>query len=172
MLTPRDIKYRINVGKFRMIITDLENTGKVEEICNECPSLTARMIADGEKQGWASFPYEFLYPAPVSHRSVSITDSRKTRSSDPMLIYFTSGTTGEPKMVLHNNKYLLGHIVTARLWQDIRHNDLHFTVSDTGWAKCAWGKIFGQWIESACNFVYHFDGRFQAAEVLPLLEKY
>ncbi len=172
MLTSRDIKYRINVGKFRMIITDLENSGKVEEICNECPSLTARMIADGGKQGWASFPYELLYPAPVSHRSVSIPDSRKTRSSDPMLIYFTSGTTGEPKMVLHNNGYPLGHIVTARLWQDIRHNDLHFTVSDTGWAKCARGKIFGQWIEGACNFVYHFDGKFQATEVLPLLEKY
>jgi acetyl-CoA synthetase len=89
-----------------------------------------------------------------------------------MLIYFTSGTTGEPKMVLHNHGYPLGHMVTARLWQDVKHNDLHFTVSDTGWAKCAWGKIFGQWIEGACIFVYHFNGKFQATEVLPLLEKY
>ena len=89
-----------------------------------------------------------------------------------MLIYFTFRHTGEPKMVLHNHGYPLGHTVTARLWQDIKHNDLHFTVSDTGWAKCAWGKIFGQWIEGACIFVYHFTGKFHATEVLPLLEKY
>ena len=111
MLTSRDMKYRVNKGKFRMIITDLENAPKVEEICNECPTLTTRFLADGELKGWASFPYELLYPAPVSHRSVSIPDQRRTRSTDPMLIYFTSGTTGEPKMVLHNHGYPLGHIV-------------------------------------------------------------
>jgi len=172
MLTSRDIKYRVNQGKFRMVITDIENAPKVEEICDECPTLTNRLVADGERQGWASFPYELLYPAPVSHRSVSIPDTRRTKSTDPMLIYFTSGTTGAPKMVLHTHSYPLGHIVTARLWQDIRQNDLHFTVADTGWAKCAWGKIFGQWIEGACIFVYHFTGKFQATEVLPLLDKY
>jgi acetyl-CoA synthetase len=89
MLTSRDLKYRINKGKFRMVITDLENASKVEEICNECPTLTARVLADGELKGWASFPYELLYPAPVSHRSVSIPDDRRTKSTDPMLIYFT-----------------------------------------------------------------------------------
>jgi len=172
MLTPRDIKYRVNKGKFRMIITDLENSGKVSEICNECPTLTCRVVVDAELDGWASWPYELLYPAPVSHHSVSIPDLHKTKSSDPMLIYFTSGTAGEPKMVLHDHSYPRGHIVTARFWQDIRHNDLHFTVSDTGWAKCAWGKIFGQWIEGACIFVYNSKGKFNATEVLPLLEKY
>jgi acetyl-CoA synthetase len=89
-----------------------------------------------------------------------------------MLIYLTSGTSGEPKMVLHNPSYPIGHFVTARLWQDLHHNDLPFIVADTGWAKCAWGKIFGQWIEGACIFVYHFSGKFQATEVLLLLEKY
>ncbi|MDD3136472.1 MAG: AMP-binding protein, partial [Methanoregula sp.] len=172
MLTSRDIRYRVNKGKFRMIITDLENSGKVSEICNECPTLTCRFVVDAELDGWASWPYELLYPAPVSHHSVSIPDLHKTKSTDPMLIYFTSGTAGEPKMVLHDHSYPLGHIVTARFWQDIRHNDLHFTVADTGWAKCAWGKIFGQWIEGACIFVYNSKGKFNATEVLPLLEKY
>ncbi len=172
MLTPRDIRYRVNKGKFRMIITDLENSGKISEICNECPTLTCRFVVDAELNGWASWPYELLYPAPVSHHSVSIPDLHKTKSTDPMLIYFTSGTAGEPKMVLHDHSYPLGHIVTARFWQDIRHNDLHFTVADTGWAKCAWGKIFGQWIEGACIFVYNSKGKFNATEVLPLLEKY
>ena len=172
MLTEKDLLYRINRGGFRMVITDFENSGKIDGICAECPTLTTRFVVDGEIEGWASWPYELLYPAPVSHRSVSIPDSQKTKSTDPMLISFPSGTTGEPKMALHNHGYPLGHIVTARFWQDLRANDLHFTVSDTGWAKCAWGKIFGQWIEGACIFVYHFSGKFQATEVLPLLEKY
>ena len=89
-----------------------------------------------------------------------------------MLIYFTPRTTGEPKMVLHNHSHPLGHIVTARLWQDLNSNDLHFTSSDTGWAKCGWGKIFGQWIIGACVFVYDARGKFKATELLPLIEKY
>ncbi|HNX18205.1 MAG TPA: AMP-binding protein [Methanoregula sp.] len=172
MLTPRDIKYRVNKGKFRMVITNLENSGKVEEICNECPTLACRFIVDAELEGWASWPYELLYPAPVSHHAVSIPDEQRTKSTDPMLIYFTSGTVGEPKMVLHNHAHPLGQIVTARFWQDVKHNDLHFTVTDTGWAKCGWGKIFGQWIEGACLFVYNYSGKFNATELLPLLEKY
>ncbi|MEN6610426.1 MAG: AMP-binding protein [Methanoregulaceae archaeon] len=172
LLTARDLKYRINKGKFRMVITDLENSGKIQEICKECPTLTTRFLADAELEGWASFPYEMLYPAPVSHHTVSTPEPIRTRSTDPMLIYFTSGTTGEPKMVLHNNGHPLGHIITAQLWQDLTPNDLHFTVADTGWAKCGWGKIFGQWIAGACIFVYHYTGKFQATQVLPLLEKY
>jgi acetyl-CoA synthetase len=172
MLTPKDIKYRVNTGKFRMIITDLDNSSKIEEICNECPTLTARFLIDGEMPGWASYPYELLYPAPVSHRTVSMPIERKTRSTDPMMIYFTSGTTGEAKMVLHDHSHPLGHIITAKLWQDVTANDLHFTFSDTGWAKCGWGKIFGQWIQGACVFVFHILGKFNATEILPLSEKY
>ncbi|HPW10122.1 MAG TPA: AMP-binding protein [Methanoregulaceae archaeon] len=172
MLTPKDIKYRLNAGTFRMIITNLENSAKVEEVVTECSTLTCRFLVDGERPGWVSFPRELVYPAPVSFRSVSMPTGKKTLATDPMLIYFTSGTTGEPKMVLHNHSYPLGHLVTATLWQDVGENDVHFTSSDTGWAKCAWGKIFGQWIAGACIFVYDVRGKFKATELLPLLEKY
>ncbi|OPX70955.1 MAG: Acetyl-coenzyme A synthetase [Methanoregulaceae archaeon PtaB.Bin009] len=172
MLTPKDIRYRLNAGKFKMVITSLEHAGKVDEIAEECPSLSCRFLLDGERPGWISYPHELFFPAPVSHHSVSMPVDKKTLATDPMLIYFTSGTTGEPKMVLHNHAYPLGHLVTAGLWQDLTQNDLHFTYSDTGWAKCAWGKIFGQWIQGACLFVYDVRGKFKATELLPLMEKY
>ncbi len=172
MLTPKDLQYRINAGRFSLIITDMENSDKVEKICRYCPSLKQRILVDGDLQNWISYRYELCYPAPVSRSSISMPFAQKTHASDPMLIYFTSGTTGEPKMVLHNHAYPLGHIVTARFWHDLRSNDLHFTSSDTGWAKCAWGKIFGQWIEGACIFVYDARGKFKATELLPLIEKY
>jgi acetyl-CoA synthetase len=89
-----------------------------------------------------------------------------------MVIFFTSGTTGEPKMVVHDHSYPLGHIVTARFWHDLRVNDLHLTLSDTGWAKSAWGKFYGQWIEGSAIFVYDIRSKFNATEILPLIEKY
>jgi acetyl-CoA synthetase len=172
LLTPKDLQYRINEGNFRLVITDFENSEKIDIIHEDCPSLQTRFLVDGEKDGWVSYQKELLYPAPVSHRKVSMPYTNRTRSRDPMLIYFTSGTTGEAKMVLHNNAYPLGHIVTAKLWQDVRKNDVHFTYSDTGWAKCGWGKIFGQWIQGTCLLIYDVWGRFNATELLPLIEKY
>ncbi|KAF5039359.1 Acetyl-coenzyme A synthetase [anaerobic digester metagenome] len=172
MLTPKDIRYRIRAGKFRMIITNTENAEKIDGVADACPLLETLFLVDGERDGWASYPQEIDYPAPVSRHTVSMPVAKRTKSADPMMIYFTSGTTGEPKMVLHNQGYPLGHIITASLWQDLTPNDLHLTFSDTGWAKCAWGKIFGQWIAGACIFVYDIQGKFGATELLPLIEKY
>ena len=172
MLTPKDLKYRINIADIKMVITMEEQADKIEEIAKECPSLSCKVLIDGKRPGWISYPTELDYPAPVSAKIVNLPSMKKTKSTDPLVIFFTSGTTGEPKMVVHEQSYPLGHIVTARFWHDLRTNDLHFTLSDTGWAKSAWGKFYGQWIEGSAIFVYDIRSRFNATEILPLIEKY
>ena len=172
MLTSQDLKYRINIADIKMVITNQENAEKIDEIVKECPSLSCKIMIDGKRQGWISYPVELDFPAPVSTKIVSLPGMKKTKSSDPLVIFFTSGTTGEPKMAVHDQSYALGHIVTARFWHDIRTNDLHFTLSDTGWAKSAWGKFYGQWIEGAAIFVYDIRSKFNPTEILPLIEKY
>jgi acetyl-CoA synthetase len=172
MLTPKDLKYRITIAEIRMVITSREHADKVDEIAQECPSLSCKVVTDGERSGWISYPAELRCPAPASAGIAGMPGMEKTRSTDPLVIFFTSGTTGHPKMVLHDQSYALGHVVTARFWHDLRPSDLHFTISDTGWAKSAWGKFYGQWIEGSSIFVYDIRGRFNAAEIPPLIEKY
>jgi acetyl-CoA synthetase len=172
MLTPKDLKYRINAAKIKMVITDHENARKIEEICEECPSLMSRFVVDAEIPGWISYPVELKYPAPVSRHLTNLPGMEKTKSKDPLVIYFTSGTTGEPKMVLHNHALPIGHVTTGAYWLDLKENDLHFTLADTGWAKSSWGKFFGPWIQGACILVYDIRGKFKATELLPVLEKY
>ena len=114
MLTEQDLKYRINAADIKMVITNAENAHKVDAIFDECPSLVSKFIVDDEREGWISYPVELAYPAPVSSKLVHFHGLPRTKASDPMLIFFTSGTTGEPKMVLHEHSYALGHIVTGR----------------------------------------------------------
>jgi len=172
MLTAKDLKYRIQAADIKMIITMAEYAERVEEIREECPTLAVRLMIDGTRDGWVSYPVELDYPAPCSHKLVNLPGMRRTRSSDPLLIFFTSGTTGEPKMVVHDHAYPLGHLVTGQVWHDLHPNDLHLTTYDTGWGKRAWGKLYGQWIIGACIFVYDIRSRFHATEILPLLERY
>ncbi len=98
-------------------------------------------------------------------------ERRPNKATDPMLIYFTSGTTGEPKMALHDYGYPLGHITTAKYWHNIEADGVHFTIADSGWAKTAWGNFYGQWFMEGCQLVYDFD-RFHADEILSLVPKY
>ncbi len=95
----------------------------------------------------------------------------QTHVREPMLMYFSSGTSGNPKMVLHDSTYALGHIVTAKHWHNVRPDGIHFTIADTGWGKAVWGKYYGQWIMEACVFTYDFD-RFHAGEIMRLIDKY
>ncbi|HJJ42528.1 MAG TPA: AMP-binding protein [Methanocorpusculum sp.] len=172
ILTPHDLKYRINQGKFKMIVTDKENVWKIQEIAADCPTLEVKFLVDGELEGWIDYRKELVYPARASTNMIPLAKTARTKSSDPMLIFFSSGTSANPKMVLHTHDYPLGHIVTGKFWYDLTPSDLHFTVADTGWGKSSWGKFYGPWMQGACIFVYDYHGKFNATELLPMMEKY
>ncbi len=170
LLTPEDCQYRINIGKFKGIISSMDNTGKFDEIYDKCPTLQTRILVDGEKSGWVSYREEIRNA--ISRDELHPAFRADTKSSDPMLIMFTSGTSSHPKMVLHTHDLGLGHRVTAQLWQGSTSNDLQLTISDTGWGKNLWGNYFGQWVAGACLLIYDIRGKFHPEELLPLLEKY
>lgn len=172
LLTPADLKQRINFGKFKVIIADSSNADKVEAICDECPSLSDKVLVDGEREGWINYPVDIVYPVRLS--STAVTHSRRfsTKATDPLLLVFTSGTSKNPKLVSHNCAYPLAHRITAEIWHGLSSNDLHYTASDTGWAKNLWGNYFGQWIVGACVFIFDIRGKFDPDLVLPMLEKY
>ena len=173
LLTSQDIQHRIRYGKFKMVITDSENAHKFDEIYDDCPSLGIRLLVDGERPNWISYHAEIAGPnSTLSRHAVKSPVKIRTRSSAPMLLIFTSGTSKYPKMVMHNFAYPLGHQITAELWHNLKPNDLHMTVSDTGWGKNLWGNYFGQWIIGVCLFIYDIRGKFHADELLPLIEKY
>ncbi len=167
LLTPHDIEYRMNRAEAKAAIVSIEHAAKVDEVEENCPSMKIKMVLDGEHDGWISYNKEFE-DAPVS-----LPELPETKADEPMLIYFTSGTTSYPKMVLHSHgSYGFGHMVTAKYWQDLHAGDLHWTMSDTGWAKAAWGKIYGQWHQRATVFMRDARGRFNPQLTLELIQKY
>jgi len=168
LLTSKDIEYRINRSKACMVITDLDHVDRVEEVGHRCPSLKHFILVKAKRKNWISFEEE-IKKAP---RDLSVKDIKKTLSTDPMLIYFTSGTTGHPKMVLHTQSYPLGHEITARFAQALTKCDLHWAISETGWAKAAYGKLFGQMIVGAAIIQWETPGRFDADGLLQAMEKY
>lgn len=162
----RDIAYRIKQSGAAAAITNTDFAGRFEEAVPSCPALRALFVVGEERSGWVSYQRE-MASAPADFKIIE-----KTKSIDPLLIYFTSGTTGYPKMVLHSQAYALAHVVTARYVQDLWPEDLHWTIADTGWAKTAWGRLFGQWLQGATIFQHNSQGRFDAEKTLRLLEKY
>lgn len=170
LLTKKDIVYRVNVSGTKGIIctSDGDISNYIEEALPECPTLTVRAMAKGAKAGWQDFDKGVEVANDVFDRP---TGDAGVTNSDIMLMYFTSGTTGYPKMAAHNFTYPLGHIVTAKYWHNVDPDGLHFTVSDTGWAKSVWGKIYGQWLCEAAIFTYDFE-KFIADDILKKIEKY
>ncbi len=169
-LTKKDIVYRGNAAQVSAIVC-LPDEFVIEQVTaaqSEIPSLKTKIIVDKKIDGWehfedkiAEFPDTFERP----------TGEEANRWDDIMLVYFTSGTTGMPKMVQHNFAHPLGHIVTAKYWQQVQENKLHMSVSDSGWAKFGWGKIYGQWICGAVIFAYDMD-KFVPLNLLKKITEY
>ena len=152
-LTKKDIVYRAASAEVKMMVCvdDAYVVEQTEEALPESPTIKDKIIVAGEREGWHSFD-ELI--ADESDEFERPTGEEGVTSKDIMLIYFTSGTTGMAKAVCHNFAHPLGHILTARYWQQVQEDKLHMSVTDSGWAKFGWGKIYGQWIAGAALFVY------------------
>ncbi len=172
-LLKKDFVYRFHAANVKAVLCTADD-GTPEHIgaaLPECPSVKTVLLARAPHGLNAPLPEGFLdFDALLENSSEEFAPTG-IGGADPMLMYFTSGTTGYPKMVLHDHRYPLGHIPTARYWHCIKPGGLHFTISDTGWAKAAWGKIYGQWFAQGCIFVYDFD-RFNARDMLEKMQQY
>ena len=166
-LQAKDFEYRFREGQIKAIIhtSDGEVPEMIDEAMKTCPGVTLRIVVGTARKGEHDFNRE------VEPFSDQFSRDPSLRADDPALMFFSSGTTGYPKMVQHSHTYSLGHIITARWWQNVQPDGLHFTISDTGWGKSLWGKIYGQWLCEGAVFVYDFD-RFDAADILGLFKPY
>lgn len=169
-LTKKDIIYRNNSASVKMIVSVTENeiVSFVEAALAESPSVVCKALVGGSKDGWIDFDSELEAASGNWTRPVG---SEASGGYDNMLMYFTSGTTGMPKIVVHDFFHPVGHIVTAHYWQRLTEEGLHLTVSESGWAKCGWGKIYGQWICGVALFVYDME-KFVPDKLLRMVEKY
>lgn len=168
MLMEKDLVYRFNSGKIKAVICVNE-----DDLCNsmikakpKCPTVKNYLVI-GDREGFLNYHNE--YEKFSDKLSCDYFNTRK--KTDGLFLYFTSGTTGMPKMVMHNETYSVAHITTAYFWLKCEDEGLHFTLSETGWGKASWGKLFGQWLCGCAVFVYDFHGKFTPSDLLPLLVK-
>jgi acetyl-CoA synthetase len=170
LLSTKDIVYRNNAADIKMIVCvpEEEVIHHVEEAEEKSPSFKLKALIGEDREGWLNFNKGMESSSEELTRPLG---EMATQNNDTMLLYFTSGTTGMPKMVNHNYIYPLGHILTAKYWQNVQDNGLHFTVADTGWAKSAWGKLYGQWLSGSAVMTYDFD-KFIPKNMMEVIEKY
>ena len=168
LLQEHDFDYRFNAAEVSAIVctADGDVAHQVDLAAPASPTLKTKILVGGEREGWHNFDEEFPLFSAHFYRTEDTACG-----NDLMLMFFTSGTTGYPKIAAHNYKYALGHYVTAKYWHGVDENGLHFTISETGWGKALWGKLYGQWLCEGAVFTYDFD-RFDAADILPMFAKY
>lgn len=166
LLTKKDIVYRVNAAGVSAVVctADGEVSRAVEDAQGEFDAPVEKFLVHGSREGWHDFDKELEEYSPDLTRIPN-------KAGDPMLLYFSSGTTGYPKMVLHDHTYAIAHIITARHWHNVVPEGLHLTVADTGWGKAVWGKLYGQWLCGAGVFVYDFD-KFAPRDLLHKIQEY
>ncbi|MBQ5810161.1 MAG: AMP-binding protein, partial [Clostridia bacterium] len=167
-LQAHDFEYRFNAADVSAIVctADGDVANQVDIAQATSPTLTTKVLVGGEKEGWKNFDEEFPLFSAHFYRNEDTACG-----NDLMLMFFTSGTTGYPKIAAHSYKYALGHYITAKYWHGVSDDGLHFTISETGWGKALWGKLYGQWLCEGAVFTYDFD-RFNATDILPMFKKY
>ncbi len=167
-LVDHDFEYRFNAAGVKAIIctADGDTAHQADLAADKCPELQIKVIAHGKRDGWVNFDEEIEKFSDVYERKPDTPCGK-----DHSLMFFTSGTTGYPKIAVHDFRYPLGHYITARFWHYVDPDGLHFTISDTGWGKALWGKLYGQWLCEGAVFVYDFE-RFHSEDILPMFKKY
>src|SRR5271157_1648660 len=163
MLRQKDLVYRANHSGARAIIASVDSATMVGDLRSQCPALQHYLIIGAARTGWKSLPEEMKKASP----KFTVV---KTRSTDPAICYYTSGTTKEPKAVLHAHAYTWAHQFTGSLWLGLKRDDRHWTTSDTGWAKAAYGVLFGPWMNGITTLMY--NGRFEPKQELDLIRRY
>ncbi len=165
-LQEHDFDYRFKAAGIETVISTPDTAEQIDAACRTYGGMKNRIMVGGTRDGWRNFDDEYKMFSSHYERTPDAPGG-----DDLMLMFFTSGTSGYPKIAAHNYKYALGHFHTAKYWHCCDPDGLHFTISDTGWAKAMWGKLYGQWLCEAATFVYDFD-RFDAADILPMFKKY
>ena len=170
LLLKSDFEYRFKKGKIDAVIctADGDVSLEIDKATKNYKGIKQKIMVGGRRSGWRSLNKDVRY---FSSHFAKPEGEAYAGGKDPMVMFFTSGTTEYPKIAMHNYLYPLGHFITARYWHHVDPDGVHFTISDTGWAKALWGKIYGQWMCETCIFTYDFD-KFDAKEILRMIDKY